>query len=130
MSCAPGTQLESCAALQRRSDSSKLDESDEMDEIILGCQMTMKRVSANDAKQRFGEMLDAAQRAPVVIERHGRPRAVLMSFDDYDEAERHKLVALKRDIQVGLDDLKAGRAHPLDIDKIKRNARKKALRRA
>jgi prevent-host-death family protein len=90
----------------------------------------MKRVSANEAKQRFGEVLDAAQRAPVIIERHGRPRAIVLSYDDFAEAERQKLEALRRDIQVGLDDIKAGRMSVFDPEKIKRNGRKKALRRA
>ena len=90
----------------------------------------MKRVSTNDAKQRFGEVLDAAQRAPVIIERHGRPKAILMSYEDYDEQQQRKLAALKHDIQIGLDDLKAGRVSLVDVEKIKRSAKKKFARRA
>ena len=49
-------------------------------------------VAAVTAKNRFGEMLDIAQRAPVVIQKHGRTVAVLLSAHEYEEYQR--LVAL------------------------------------
>ncbi len=51
-------------------------------------------VPAATAKNRFGEMLDTAQREPVVIQKHGRTVAVLLSGRDYEEYQR----------LVGLDD--------------------------
>jgi len=45
----------------------------------------MQKVSANEAKSRFGELLDKARREPVVIEKHGRAVAVVMSTEEYDE---------------------------------------------
>ncbi|MDX2144715.1 MAG: type II toxin-antitoxin system prevent-host-death family antitoxin [Rhodospirillaceae bacterium] len=89
----------------------------------------MKRFSANEAKQRFGEMLDAAQRAPVVIERHGRPKAVLISFEDYDESERQKLWALRRDLDQAQAQLDRGEGRPLDPERIKREGRRLAALR-
>lgn len=44
----------------------------------------MRSFSATDAKQRLGEVLDAAQREPVVIRRQNRDVAVLLSPQDYD----------------------------------------------
>lgn len=44
----------------------------------------MKTVSATDAKQRLAALLDAAQREPVVIRRHERDVAVLVSADQYE----------------------------------------------
>ena len=41
-------------------------------------------VSATEAKNRFGQLLDQAQRGPVVIEKAGRRHSVLMSADHYD----------------------------------------------
>lgn len=32
----------------------------------------MKAITAKDAKNKFGEMLDTAQREPLTIEKHGR----------------------------------------------------------
>ena len=49
-------------------------------------------IPAATAKNRFGEMLDSAQREPVVIQKHGRTVAVLLSGHDYEEYRR--LVAL------------------------------------
>lgn len=41
-------------------------------------------VTATDAKNRLGQMLDACQREPVVIEKSGRRHSVLLSAADYD----------------------------------------------
>ena len=51
-------------------------------------------IAAATAKNRFGEMLDTAQREPVIIQKHGRTVAVLLSGRDYEEYQR----------LVGLDD--------------------------
>ena len=42
----------------------------------------MRYVSASDAKQRFGVLLDAAQREPVTIKRQNREVAVIISPQD------------------------------------------------
>lgn len=44
----------------------------------------MQYVSATDAKQRLGALLDSAQREPVVIRRQNRDVAVLLSPQEYD----------------------------------------------
>jgi prevent-host-death family protein len=44
----------------------------------------MRYVSATDAKQRLAALLDAAQREPVVIRRHERDVAVILSAEEYD----------------------------------------------
>ena len=41
-------------------------------------------VTATDAKNRFGQLLEQAQRKPVVIEKAGRRHSVLMSVEMYD----------------------------------------------
>ena len=51
-------------------------------------------IPATAAKNRFGELLDTAQREPVIIQKHGRTVAVLLSGRDYEEYQR----------LVGLDD--------------------------
>ena len=48
-------------------------------------------VSATDAKNRFGQLLEQAQRQPVVIEKAGRRHSVLISAEMYD-----RLVASQR----------------------------------
>jgi prevent-host-death family protein len=43
----------------------------------------MRSISATDAKQKLAALLDAAQREPVVIRRHDRDVAVILSADEY-----------------------------------------------
>ena len=69
----------------------------------------MRSMAAVDAKNRFGELLDAAQREPVTIKKHGRPVAVVVSAEDYKELEELKLARLRGEIRKELDDLDAGR---------------------
>lgn len=42
----------------------------------------MKIMTARDAKNRFGEFLDAARREPVIVTRNDRPVGVMISFED------------------------------------------------
>jgi len=44
----------------------------------------MTTIAANEAKQYFGRILDSAQRGPVLIQKHNRPAAVLLSPQEYE----------------------------------------------
>ena len=64
----------------------------------------MKTFSAAEAKNRFGVLLESAQREPVRIEKNGRPVAVLLSQTEYEkiavlleEAENAWLVELAKE---------------------------------
>jgi prevent-host-death family protein len=48
---------------------------------------TMRSISAKEAKDGFGALLDAAQREPVTITKKGRAVAVVLSRDDYARLE-------------------------------------------
>ena len=48
----------------------------------------MKSVTALEAKNRFGEVLEAAQRQPVSITRNGRPSVVVISAESYARRQR------------------------------------------
>lgn len=54
---------------------------------------SMKSVTALEAKTRFGEVLEAAQREPVSITRNGRPSVVIVSAASY---ERRRRIARER----------------------------------
>ncbi len=43
----------------------------------------MKEIAARDAKNQFGQFLDAAQRTPVRVTKKGRPAGVMMSEEQY-----------------------------------------------
>ena len=56
----------------------------------------MPTVSATHAKQNFAAMLDAAQREPVRIQRHEREVAVLVSAEEFEEAQKLRVLELLR----------------------------------
>ena len=47
--------------------------------------MNMKTISAVDAKTRFGQFLDAAQREPVIVTKKNRPVGVFFSMADIED---------------------------------------------
>ena len=49
----------------------------------------MKTITAIDAKNKFGQLIEAAQRQPVTITKKGRASVVVMSIEDY-ERRRHR----------------------------------------
>jgi prevent-host-death family protein len=56
----------------------------------------MQTISATEAKQKFGALLDLSQREPVAIQRHDRNIAVLISPMDYEELRRFRVQELLR----------------------------------
>lgn len=45
----------------------------------------MKTMSAKDAKNSFGLLLDQARAEPVQVEKHGRPVVVVMSVEAFEK---------------------------------------------
>lgn len=45
----------------------------------------MKTITSVEAQNRFGELLDSAQREPITITRRGRPVAFMVSPEDMKE---------------------------------------------
>jgi prevent-host-death family protein len=46
------------------------------------------RITATDAKNRFGQVCSEAKRAPVIVERDGRPDTVIVSYEQWLKATR------------------------------------------
>ncbi|MBF0155129.1 MAG: type II toxin-antitoxin system Phd/YefM family antitoxin [Magnetococcales bacterium] len=44
----------------------------------------MQRISARDAKNGFGHLIDLSRAEPVAIEKYGRPVVVVMAIEEYD----------------------------------------------
>lgn len=55
----------------------------------------MRVVSATDAKQQLGAVIDAAQREPVVIRRQKRDVAVVLSKAEYDRLRALNIAELE-----------------------------------
>ncbi len=47
----------------------------------------MKTFTALEAKNRFGQVIDAAQREPVTVTRQGRPSVVILSAEEYERRQ-------------------------------------------
>ncbi len=62
----------------------------------------MDALSANEAKTHFGDLLIKAQRAPVQINKNGKPVAVVISAEDYESMESLKLRLVQARAQQGL----------------------------
>ncbi len=97
----------------------------------------MPTLSANDAKARFGQMLDTARRDPVIIEKHGRAVALVISKEDYDNLLQAKLMQLRAEVQFGIDASRAGKSTAYEntdqaklADEIKAAARHRACTKA
>lgn len=93
----------------------------------------MKRVGAREAKNRFGQLIDDAQRGPVTIEKNGRPFAVVQSYADFEEAQRLKLSALQQGIEAAYVQLEAGQEMSFDeaaAERIKAAGRAKLAERS
>ena len=67
--------------------------------------MPMETITANEAKTHFGETILKTQRNPVTITRNGKPVAVMISFEEYQDIEELKQLYLQQQIKQGLLDI-------------------------
>ena len=56
----------------------------------------MQTISASNAKQSFASMLEQITREPVVIQRHSRDVAVVLSMDEYRRLARLNVEDFRR----------------------------------
>lgn len=88
----------------------------------------MKTVAAKEAKNRFGKLIDDAQRGPVTIEKNGRPFAVVQSYEDFQLSERMKLDSLRTAIHEAREQYAQDLGRPFDesaVDAIKSEGRRR-----
>lgn len=50
----------------------------------------MQRISAREAKNGFGRLIDMARSEPVAIEKHGRAVVVVIAFEEYERLAGNK----------------------------------------
>lgn len=50
----------------------------------------MQRMSAREAKNGFGRLIDIARAEPVAIEKHGRPVVVVVALEEYERLIANK----------------------------------------
>ena len=56
----------------------------------------MRTMSATQAKQNFADLIDAAQRGPVRIQRHDRDVAGLLSAEEYARLQQDRWTEFNR----------------------------------
>jgi prevent-host-death family protein len=52
----------------------------------------MKTMSAREAKNAFGLMIDTARAGPVLIEKHGRGVVVVVAMEEYERLTGRRMV--------------------------------------
>jgi prevent-host-death family protein len=67
---------------------------------------TTKSISSTEAQNKFGQVLNevSQNQTRYIVERHGHPQAVILSFDDFtrilnDERERQNMHAVLKEIR-------------------------------
>ena len=65
----------------------------------------MEVLNANEAKTQFGNMLLRVQKAPVQINKNGKPVAVVVSMDEYKNIESLKLRLLQSRVIQAKEDI-------------------------
>ena len=88
----------------------------------------METLSASDAKREFGEVLLKVQKGPVGINRNGKPVAVMVSAETFDDLQAVQRAALQQAIDEGMADIKAGNI--VDGDEVFAGLRKEAFNAA
>ena len=68
----------------------------------------METYTANEAKNRFGEVILKSQKAPVKVTKSGKAVAVVVSIEEYNATEEMKLRYVKEHIQEALSDIENG----------------------
>lgn len=51
----------------------------------------MQRMSARDAKNNFGRLIDVARAEPVAVEKHGRAVVVVIAFEEFEKLTGKKI---------------------------------------
>lgn len=59
----------------------------------------MRRISARDAKNSFGLLIDAARAEPVAIEKYGRPVVIVVAVEEYEKLTARPLTKKQQLLQ-------------------------------
>ena len=74
----------------------------------------MHKMTANHAKQNFGELLDKAQAEPVEITRHGRRVGVLVSDEWFALDQFKKKQDFEKRLEESMKQIERGEVYTLD----------------
>lgn len=78
----------------------------------------MDTLTANEAKQNFGALIDRALQHPVSITKHGRPAVIVTSDAEYREYLENKYARFKSEVKIGFEQLDQGKVSSRSVDEI------------
>lgn len=70
----------------------------------------MRHMSARDAKNGFGKLIDLARAEPVAIEKYGRSVVIVLAVEEYERLKSGAAGRGDRNL------IKGKTAHPIDIE--------------
>ncbi len=78
----------------------------------------LKTMPASEAKNKFGLLMDTAQREAVAISKKGRTAAIMVPTHEYEEYETLKYEQLKRHISEGIAQADRGEFSKKTVEEI------------
>ncbi len=78
----------------------------------------MREIAAREAKNRFDQVIEASQRAPVTITRHGRAVSVLLSLEDYKRIRGNNWKRLRESMDALAQEAAAAGMTKADLDEL------------
>jgi prevent-host-death family protein len=78
----------------------------------------MQTLTANEAKTKFGEMLDLVQRAPVQVTRRDRVVGVMVSAQDYEQMRAFYADRLKNTLRTSATEAKSRGLTPAKLKQL------------
>jgi len=71
--------------------------------------MTVRTMSANEAKQNWGALMRAAREDDglVIVESHGKPKVIVLSYDEYEAFQTFKEEQRRKELLRRLDAFEA-----------------------
>lgn len=93
---------------------------------VISASKGMKIIKASDAKQKFGRLIDMAQRGPITVTSHDRPVAVVVSIEDYDHDQDRKWKMLMARLEKANRDINEGKTKSTEelLKKIKSSTKR------
>lgn len=85
----------------------------------------MEIIAAKEAKNNFGALLDNAQRAPIMIQKHQRDIAVILSATEYKQL---KLERLRAKLAIGEEQANRGEFSNKSVKEIVEEAKEEYAR--
>ncbi len=83
----------------------------------------MKTITAADARNKFGVLMDIVQKEAVAISKQGRTTAIVLPVDEYEEYKSLKLESLRRHVAESVAQADSGESSKKTMDEIQQETK-------